>query len=80
MQPNSSGNEPRYGYQFWLNAGGGELRWPSLPASAYAMQGNREQVVMMLPSHRAVIVRLGWSTTEYPVDQNFAAIIAALRP
>lgn len=80
VQPNSSGNEPRYGYQFWLNAGGGELRWPSLPASAYAMQGNREQVVMMLPSHRAVIVRLGWSTTEYPVDQNFAAIIAALRP
>jgi CubicO group peptidase (beta-lactamase class C family) len=27
-----------------------ERDWPALPASAYAMQGNRSQVVMMLPS------------------------------
>jgi hypothetical protein len=32
----------------------------------------------MLPSLKAVIVRLGWSASEYPVDEHFAAIIAAL--
>lgn len=78
VQPNHSSNEKRYGYQLWLNAGGPESRWPSLPLSAYAMQGNRAQVVMMLPSLHAAIVRLGWSAADYPVDTNFARIIAAL--
>jgi CubicO group peptidase (beta-lactamase class C family) len=78
VQPNDSNNEARYGYQFWLNTGGPEPHWPSLPPSAYAMLGNREQVVMMLPSLQAAIVRLGWSSTEYPVDMNFARIINAL--
>jgi CubicO group peptidase (beta-lactamase class C family) len=77
-QPNHSDNEPRYGYQVWLNGGGRELRWPSLPPSAYAMQGNREQVVMLLPSLRGVVVRLGWSAGEYPVDANFLRIVAEL--
>ncbi len=75
---NHSDNEPRYGYQLWLNDGGPNLHWPALPATAYAMQGNRSQVVMMLPSLQAVIVRLGWSATEYPTDANFARIVAAL--
>jgi CubicO group peptidase (beta-lactamase class C family) len=75
---NHSDNEPRYGYQLWLNDGSGRLRWPALPASAYAMQGSRAQVVMMLPSLQAVIVRLGWSATEYPTDANFARIIELL--
>ena len=77
VQPNSSDNDRRYGYQFWLNAGG-DKRWPSLPDEAFTMQGNREQVVMMLPGQGAVIVRLGWSSGDYPVDTNFARIIAEL--
>ena len=76
--PNQSDNDPRYGYQLWLNSGGGELRWPSLPADSYAMQGNRSQFVMMLPSLRAVVVRLGWSASDYPVDANVSRIAAAL--
>ncbi|GAB5452400.1 MAG: hypothetical protein Hals2KO_27280 [Halioglobus sp.] len=78
VQPNGSANEPRYGYQFWLNGGGTALRWPSLPESAYAMLGNRKQVVMMLPQQQTVIVRLGWSSGAYPVDENFARILEAL--
>jgi len=77
VRPNGSDNDRRYGYQLWLNAGG-EPRWPSLPRDAYAMQGNRRQVVMMLPAQRSVIVRLGWSPGDYPVDANFARILAAV--
>lgn len=76
--PNHSDNDPRYGYQLWLNGGGRELRWPSLPPESYAMQGNRSQFVMMLPSLRAVVVRLGWSAGEYPLDANVARIATAL--
>ena len=77
-QPNHSENDPRYGYQLWLNSGGSELRWPSLAGDACAMQGNRSQFVMLLPSLRAMVVRLGWSATEYPIDANVARIAAAL--
>ncbi len=73
--PNTSDNDPRYGYQFWLNDGAEALRWPSLPKDAYAMQGNRAQVVMIIPSAEAVIVRLGWTAGEYPTDQRFAQIL-----
>ncbi|KUJ82990.1 serine hydrolase [Microbulbifer flavimaris] len=73
--PNGSDNEPRYGYQFWLNSGADVLRYPELPADAYFMQGNRKQVVMMAPSTNTVIVRLGWSAGSYPVGQNFAELL-----
>ncbi|AQA18858.1 hypothetical protein BST95_12050 [Halioglobus japonicus] len=76
--PNSSSNDPRYGYQFWLNRGTKEPRWPALEPGAYAMMGNRGQVVMMLPEHNAVVVRLGWSATEYPYSQQLGRIQAAL--
>jgi len=77
-RPNTSNNDRRYGYQFWLNDGG-EKRWASLPHSAYAMMGNRRQMAMMLPDSDAVIVRLGWTAGKYPADENFSRILAALR-
>lgn len=80
--PNSSANDPRYGYQFWLNDGkqedGAPLRWPSLAADAYAMSGNRAQTVMMVPSAQAVLVRLGWTSGNYPMEQNFSKLLGAL--
>lgn len=76
-QPNRSENEPRYGYQFWLNAGGAELRWPNLPEDAFAMQGNREQIVLMIPSRNLVLVRLGWTDVRYPVDEVFSGLLRA---
>jgi CubicO group peptidase (beta-lactamase class C family) len=77
-RPNPSRNEPRYGYQFWLNGGGNNRRWPDLPDDAFAMMGNRSQVVMMIPSRQTVIVRLGWSADGYPTSQRFASLLAAL--
>lgn len=73
--PNGSDNDPRYGYQFWLNGPGESLRWPGLPEDAFAMQGNRGQVVMLLPSHDLVIVRLGWTNGSYPIDQRLGELL-----
>ncbi len=75
--PNASGNDPRYGYQFWLNTGGSVLRWPELPVDAYAMMGNRHQTVMIIPSRDIVLVRLGWTAGSYPVAGNFSVLLQA---
>lgn len=74
VTPNESDNTQAYGYQWWLNQGDQNRRWPSLPASTFAAQGNREQRVMVLPEDELVIVRLGWSPKDYIDDQNFAEI------
>ncbi len=80
--PNDSANDSRYGYQFWLNRGGQgdglDLRWPTLPADAYAMSGNRAQTVMVIPSAQAVLVRLGWTSGRYPLNKNFTELLGVL--
>jgi CubicO group peptidase (beta-lactamase class C family) len=70
-RPNKSDNERAYGYQVWLNRGDEQLRWPEVPADAYSFTGNRGQRVMIVPSKQLVIVRLGWSSTSYPVNDRF---------
>ena len=76
--PNGSENDPRYGYQFWLNGGGGDLRWPDLDDNAYAMMGNRGQVVMLLPDRNALVVRLGWTAGDYPTNERLGRLQALL--
>ncbi len=78
ISPNASDNDPRYGYQIWLNGGGDSLRWPDLPEDSYAMQGNRGQIVLVIPSLDTVIVRLGWSPAEYPRSSRFAELLQAV--
>lgn len=87
--PNSSQNDSRYGYQFWLNKSGKnkgssingqsegseELRWATLPEDAFAMMGNRKQFVMMVPSEQTVIVRLGWTKGDYPMESRVKTIL-----
>ena len=75
---NSSTNERAYGYQFWLNRGDQTLRWPSIPEDADAMQGNRAQVVMIVPSRQTVLVRLGWTAGEYDFAKRFSALLERL--
>jgi CubicO group peptidase (beta-lactamase class C family) len=77
VTPNDSHNGPAYGYQWWLNSGGARLRWPDLPEDAYAAQGNRQQHMMIIPSQSLIIVRLGWTSGTYPVNQRFAQIADA---
>lgn len=78
LTPNQSDNDRRYGYQFWLNHGGEELRWPDLPADTAMMNGNRGQAVAIIPSLDTVIVRLGWSSAVYPTSQKFASLLQPL--
>lgn len=77
--PNISNNDKRYGFQFWLNAGEQELRWPTLPSDAYAMLGNRKQSVMIIPSEDVVLVRLGWSAGSYPMEKNYRKLLELLK-
>lgn len=78
QSPNLSNNEKAYGYQFWLNSGDAELRWPELPSDAYAMKGNRKQSVMIIPSENTVFVRLGWTTGDYPMANNYKRLLDAI--
>jgi CubicO group peptidase (beta-lactamase class C family) len=73
--PNGSRNNRAYGYQFWLNRGNADQRWPDLPADAYAANGNREQSVTVLPSQDLVVVRLGWTTGRYPINDRIVQIM-----
>jgi hypothetical protein len=77
-RPNSSRNDPRYGYQLWLNGGGAELRWPGLPRNAFAMLGNRGQAVLVLPDQALVLVRLGWTAGDYPLAQKMGDLLSRL--
>lgn len=76
--PNASENDRAYGYQWWLNRGNEQLRYSNLPADMFYANGNRQQLVMVFPTERAIIVRLGWTAGRYPVAQNFSRILAAL--
>lgn len=77
--PNKSINERAYGYQFWLNRGDDELRWPTLPKDAFAMSSNRKQSVMMIPSKNLILVRLGWTKGDYPMEQNYSQLLELLK-
>jgi hypothetical protein len=76
--PNDSDNDRAYGYQWWLNRGNDQLRFADLPQDSYYANGNRQQLVMVVPSAEAVIVRLGWTSGSYPVNDNFARILQLL--
>lgn len=78
LTPNTSENEKSYGYQWWLNKGDEQLRYPDLPEDMFYASGNRKQIVMVFPSFNAVIVRLGWTVGNYPTSENFIEILGAL--
>ena len=79
VKPNQSENDRRYGFQFWLNADENTdkktLRWSTLPTDAYAMMGNRKQSVMIIPSENVVLVRLGWTKQDYPMESNYRQLL-----
>ena len=77
-QPNTSANEKAYGFQWWLNSGDDQLRFPDLPSEAFFANGNRQQIVMVVPSQESVILRLGWTEGSYPVNDRFREILSKL--
>jgi CubicO group peptidase (beta-lactamase class C family) len=63
-----------YGGGWWLNAGAPgdptDRPWPELPPDTYAARGHSGQYVVVVPSARLVVVRLGLS---HPSDGNDGA-------
>jgi CubicO group peptidase (beta-lactamase class C family) len=61
-----------YGAHWWLNAGepGAPERrpWPPMPAEAYAARGHSGQWVVVVPSARLVVVRLGLTLPDLEDD------------
>ncbi|PCI63458.1 MAG: serine hydrolase [Kordiimonadales bacterium] len=74
----------RYGAQFWLN-GGHPTRdegylLPDAPKDMYLARGFSGQEIGIVPSKKAVVVRLGWSTegSYFDTNKHFTAILAAI--
>jgi CubicO group peptidase (beta-lactamase class C family) len=70
-----------YGAHFQTNAGGEERRLPSVPNDAFEMVGYEGQSVLIVPSRRAVIVRLGLTRSPAKWDTDaFASQVLAVLP
>lgn len=74
---NESKNEPRYGYQVWLNSvkESTQYRYSRLPASAFYAKGNKGQYILVDPTLNLVIVRLGWSDEVYPLERVYNDVV-----
>jgi CubicO group peptidase (beta-lactamase class C family) len=83
--PATAGGEGRgYGAQTWLigNPLEGECKGRGLPEDTVAMIGHWGQIVAMVPSREAVIVRLGWTFKRAQFDSCafVADVLKALPP
>lgn len=84
--PTPSAERPFYGAQLWLNCGDAAGVVPrllrDLPPDTFMAMGHNHQVVAVIPSQDAVIVRLGWTPEGEKFDWNkyLSQIAAALAP
>ncbi len=79
----AQGDGHGYGAQTWLigDPQAGECKaYPGVPADAIAMEGHWGQIVAMVPSRDAVIVRLGWTFdgTQFAGCKLVSDVLAAL--
>jgi CubicO group peptidase (beta-lactamase class C family) len=75
----------RYGAHWWLDAGEADAperrAWPKLPPETYAARGHSGQWVVVVPSARLVVVRLGLTLPDDEDDgtqELVAELLAAL--
>ncbi len=70
--PTPPAPEHEYGALWWLNAGAASdpfrRMWPRVPPDAYAARGHNGQYVVVVPSAKLVVVRLGLSTGDESND------------
>jgi CubicO group peptidase (beta-lactamase class C family) len=78
--PTPAATRGEYGAHFQTNAGGDERRLPSVPNDAFEMVGYEGQSVLIVPSRRVVIVRLGLtrSPAKWDTDAFASRVLAAL--
>jgi CubicO group peptidase (beta-lactamase class C family) len=73
----------RYGAHWWLNAGDPDdpdaRMWPSLPREIYAARGHSGQYVVVDPTTRLVVVRLGLSQGDADALHGIEALVREVR-
>ncbi len=73
-----------YGAQFWLNGGHPThdegLMLPDCPKDMYMARGHNDQHIAIIPSKKAGVIRLGWTTmgARFDTNKHFSRILAAL--
>ena len=72
----------KYGAQWWLNAGDPQnqqlRKYPDLPPDTYWADGFEEQYVMVIPSKKLVVVRLGVSHHGFDIVKLVNSVIEAV--
>jgi CubicO group peptidase (beta-lactamase class C family) len=83
--PAAHAPQGQYGAHFWLNAGSPadptDRMWPRLPRDAFAARGFQGQRVVILPSKKLVVVRMGLTVKEeayLDIESLVGDVIAAL--
>jgi CubicO group peptidase (beta-lactamase class C family) len=82
--PTPAAPRGEYGAQFWLNAGdptdASKRQWPSVPTDAYGLSGFEGQSVTVVPSKKAVVVRLGRTPdrSAFDLDAFLGSVLDAL--
>jgi len=81
-QPAPGASMGEYGAQWWLNHGTegnpDNRKYPELPADAFWADGFEEQYVMVIPSRKLVIVRLGVSHHGFDFTKLALGILKSL--
>ena len=60
--PATGDPQKKYGYQFWLNGFSSDLKtriYPGVPEDMYMAEGFGGQIIVIIPSKKMVVVRLG---------------------
>jgi CubicO group peptidase (beta-lactamase class C family) len=82
LTPAPAAEMGEYGAQWWLNAGAPNnpenRKYPKIPADAYWADGFEEQYVMVIPSEKLVVVRLGVSHNGFDFEKLVTGIIDAM--
>jgi len=80
--PGAAAKRGEYGAQWHLNLGApgnaAERKMPSLPVDAYWADGFEDQWIVVVPSHKLVVVRLGVSHHGFPIEKLVSGIVSAL--
>jgi len=77
VKPNGTSPEGQYGSQIWLNSQ--QYVFPSIPKDAYVFNGFQGQHVVVIPSEKLVVVRLGLEKDMKMMDRMIASIIKELK-
>ncbi len=72
----AAGSNGKYGAQFWLNKNG--IQYPDAPHDLLIADGYQGQFVFIVPSHEAVIVRMGTGGEYFDPNTFLKEILEAL--